>query len=234
MPTTSWNGISYPNNSDAETWAANYSNIASKAGLNGIPVYATTAARDAANPSPVLGQTCYVTADQLHYIRSIDPGPGGGGVAVAWHAVRPSVTQVFPAESRTNTTTFTNSTVALPLKANKRYRFELVMAVRGDSTVGIKFQLVVPAGATGRYFVRAPSTVTTRDNMTVGHYSKATFASGLGVGLAPDSLGVEVKVWGIINTAGTAGNLQLQLAQTVASALTSFMDIAILTMIEVG
>lgn len=236
MPTTSWNAIAYPNNSDTESWAAQYANLSNKVGTQGVPVFATTAARDAALPARAVGQICYVTATQLYYMWGLGPSAVGAAGTASWRPIRPSTTlySVTP-ELRTNSTALVNSALTVPLKANRIYYFEITASVSGDPTNDWRYALTIPAGAGGRHFARtSANNMTLRTTMQMQSYAPVTWATSRFTGLSTDGLGVPVKIWGTVTVGGTAGNLTLQHGQVVAGAISSSLDFWVVTCTEVG
>lgn len=220
MPTTEWNSIAYPNNTDAENFPSVMGAMDTKVGLQAVPRFTNTTARDAAIPSPLQGQACYVTADQKYYVYNTVGTP-------AWiqHNITQSVIGVGT-ETRTSTTTPTNSQLIYPLRANRRYHYEIACDFSGDPVSGIAWKLLGTATSTGRFFWRGTSFNTPPTNRNIVVLGQASINNYQGVAfpansLSNDTFATPLYIWGIIDVGATAGNLVFQWCQQTSSALTA-------------
>lgn len=171
-----------------------------------IPKYATTTARNTANPTPTAGDLCYVTNVSLYYYYSAD--------ATAWVGFSP-VTTIYKTadESRSSTTTLTNDGGANPLiwnvQANSQYHFEGTVYFQTTANPGFKTHWAQPGGCVYRiehmYNTTVPAFFWGYDTSgTYDHYCDNT-----------------VRTYGFrgtITTAGTAGSFGLQWCQTTSNA----------------
>ncbi len=111
-----------------------------------------------------------------------------------------------------NSTVFQNITgMAVPLAANEVWRFSMTLISLSSVAADFKFQFTVPAGAvlflaTGGYTAGA-----------VYVPSQASIGAAAPITLDGAAANVATEVYGTVICGGTAGNLQLQAAQAIAT-----------------
>lgn len=133
---------------------------------------------------------------------------------------------LFAAKFRTTDATPVNNSVALvsdstllvALPTAGRYQFECVLFYDSSTAADFKAAFTIPAGATMRWGGQGPSTsvasgVGTAVFTTTTVSGTAVVYGGSGVGTANAML---LVIKGAVLMGGTAGNLQLQYAQSVA------------------
>ncbi len=112
-----------------------------------------------------------------------------------------------------NNTLVNDSALVLPVAANAFYAIEALIQYNALAGGDIKWTFTIPASASGFYGV----TVSPAGG---GFAGGAAFAwtdtyNGIGSGV---STPMNVRIHGILNTAGTAGNLQFRWAQNTTNA----------------
>jgi hypothetical protein len=113
----------------------------------------------------------------------------------------------------------------IPVVANAVYEMDGILFITSTSTTpDVGIQMDGPASSAGTWQTIAPPTSATTDDSTV-----RTIANSLGVnrtyGLQTASQVFGFPVSGMIETAGTAGNLQVSWAQSTSSATATTMKI---------
>jgi hypothetical protein len=135
--------------------------------------------------------------------------------AVPLAVVKPS------GQTVTGSTAYVNDTaLVLPVAANQFYLVEAVIQYNATSGGDFKWTFTVPAGATGFY----GGTYSGLSGFTGGASNAwtdtggVTPAQGQGTGTFMD-----IRLRGVLNVAGTLGNLQFRFAQNTASGTTTVM-----------
>lgn len=100
--------------------------------------------------------------------------------------------------------------LTVAVAANTSYRFEALLRVTSNSSADIKAAFVVPTGATLTWSGMANSNANSADGSGVANSIAITVSTP-----------VIVQISGIVVTGSTAGNLQLQWAQNLASSTTT-------------
>lgn len=135
MPVTPISGITTPTNSQDPNGAAQLQEIVETIDGICVPKFASTAARDAAIPSPAKGQMCYITGRsfQMNYT----------GALSGWRFITPTlVNRITSDVARTSTTTPAEvSPLNIPIKAGRTYLIEYILLFTGDPGVDIGWSL---------------------------------------------------------------------------------------------
>lgn len=123
-------------------------------------------------------------------------------------------------ESVTSSTVLQNDDhLVLAVAANAIYQLEMILQPDGAAAADLKFQLVVPAGAT--FVGTAGSWDITNASRPTVYVDQTTV---LETGVDPVTI-LPVIVKGILRVGATAGNLQLQWAQKVSNATATRLNI---------
>lgn len=116
--------------------------------------------------------------------------------------------------TQSNTTLENVTGVSFPLAANVRYAFEALVVYRSGTTPDFKAAFTVPAGATVHY--KSVATGATASEPTTA--SLVINASAGTVAAEGDSADRSIMFFGHVSNGSTAGNLQLQSAQSTSDA----------------
>ena len=131
-------------------------------------------------------------------------------------------------QSVTNSTTLVNdSHLAIPLGASQTWIFEGVLFANGVSAGDVAFGFSVPTGANSTCGINAPQSGTAAaapTNMNINVMDDLLDGTALAFGTVGTGTTVTVAFWGKVVTGSTAGNLQLQWAQSTASATASTLE----------
>lgn len=206
------NAIPYPDNSDSSRGDVHFTNISAVIDSRLIPRYATTAARDAANPSPTAGQVAYVTAEKAFQYRSPGVLAAGGWVTQGF-----SRTSVLAADDVvTSSTTPSAGTLTITLPAG---RWELDCYIGVSAEAGVDCQLGLAAvGATSGVWSGTGLTIGATDPLDAAMNSLAfNTGSVLSFGTTGTGSPTHVYIQGDISTA-SAITVALLRAQNVLSA----------------
>ncbi len=181
-----------------------------------VPIYPGTTERDAANPSPINGQVCYISNTSsggraLQYYN--------GTTWVSLHQA-PRMAQKGSTLSKALTTTVTSDPdLTLPVDANTRYKFEFILLVSGDASGDAKYRLSHPTNTTISWSVIGPGSSL---GAAVGEggmqgicvvNTTATTSGDIVVGCSSTSIVSLHWIRGSLVTSSTAGSLVLQWAQ---------------------
>jgi hypothetical protein len=180
-----------------------------------VKKYADAADRTARNAAPTNGEVSFLTNPGRHDVWMAP-------VVSAWWEMRP-LFAYKTAEAQlanANTTLFNDTHLFLPMQTNAWYALDGMLVWESGTTGDIKFGWTVPAGAFMQRWslIGIDTTATTLIGVTnVGISSSAgtTLARG-GVAVGTMEVG---HLQGLVQTAGTAGNLQLQWAQNASEAV---------------
>lgn len=134
----------------------------------------------------------------------------------------PLITYTNSDTTVTSSTTLVNATgLSVALEADSLYIWDAFIAFNAGATGDFKAAWTVPAGTAGNWGMWGLSTASTGGVGTMngarvdGYGTGNTLLAG-GNDTAPNALAVRPA--GFIDTAGTAGNFQLQFAQNASSA----------------
>lgn len=171
------------------------------------PIYATTAARASANPSPTAGQKCYVTSTGEWYRWN----------GTAWISAAPKWYISTSNQTVTDSVTLTNATsLGIVVEASSSYIFrgDLIYSSTGTEGNDMQIAFTIPAGVSGSYSPHGQTSgaTTTAGSLYVGNINLTTAAT-LGTLTSNEQ---RAFVTGHINTAGSAGTVQLQFAEAAA------------------
>ncbi|MES2209433.1 MAG: hypothetical protein V4515_04520 [Chloroflexota bacterium] len=123
--------------------------------------------------------------------------------------------------TRTSSTTLTDATgLAIALEADALYALEGYLAYNAGETGDLKVAFTVPAGATGHWGLYPIATASTGSIGDLDARRQAAFGAATtqaAGGSAAFSSELMCPVFGYIDTAATAGTLQLQFAQNTSS-----------------
>lgn len=180
-----------------------------------VHYYVDAADRTARNPTPPGGQISFL-ATPGRWDKYM-PAPTS-----AWWEMGPLfVRKPTEVQVVNNSIAFVNDdALLLPLQANARYVLDGFLIWDSGTTADIKFDWVGPAGFTvGRWAVNSIDTTSTTltGAGNVGQSGTAATAiprGGVGIGTFVSGL-----LFGLVTTAGTAGNLQLRWAQNALEAV---------------
>lgn len=178
------------------------------------PIYATTAARDAAITAPDEGMECYVTGTKEKYLYN-----GTRWVGAAWRSHAIETTQVI-----NNTTTVVDITEgAITLEANSVYDIFYQLEIQSYNGAGFRWNFNTPALTTGHYHMHMyqEQALEAQNFYSDSWGADATPGPAGGLGIErgyPTTDAVEryVIFQGTIQTAANAGTLQLKMAQQTA------------------
>jgi hypothetical protein len=102
----------------------------------------------------------------------------------------------------------------LALAASSTYTFSAYLIATSPTAADIKVAFTAPAGATINYGFTAAPQLGAAAAANNSHRFEHSAASGTGITAGGmDALKVDIRIDGIVRTAGTAGNLRLQFAQ---------------------
>lgn len=179
--------------------------------------YVDVADRTARNPTPTIGEISYLTNPGRHDFFSS---------ASAWWELRPLFVRK-PTETQVvnNSTVLVNDdALFVPMQINARYSIMGMFWWDSGTTGDIKWAWTVPAGGAMSNWTVLSVATSAANNVGNADASLATTAGGL-VGRVGAGIGTFSAGWlmGIVTTAGTAGNLQLQWAQSAAEAVNTRM-----------
>ncbi len=195
------NGISLPALTDTPNISTAVSTGFSTVDSRLNPVFASTAARDSAIPSPTEGQECYVTATGEKYIYN----------GTTWVSSKPRYTAAQGSDATTSSGTPANVTgMSLAVEANSRYVIKAWMIWSGPTGSDITLQWTIPAGASGQWNMIAGNggitSVQSSDQLVTQSFIWTTGIT-YGTVTGTDCGGT---LGGYLITGGTAGTLQLQ------------------------
>jgi hypothetical protein len=129
--------------------------------------------------------------------------------------------------TRTSSTTLTDATdMAIALEADALYALEGYLAYNAGATGDLKCAFTVPTGTTGHWGLYPIATASTGSVGDLDARRQTSFgAATTQAAGGSDSFGSEMMcpVLGYIDTAGTAGNLQLQVAQNTSSGTSTVL-----------
>lgn len=130
--------------------------------------------------------------------------------------------------TRTSTTTLADATgLVIPLAADALYALEGYLAYTAGATGDMKVAFTVPAGTTGHWALYPIATASTGSIGDLDARRQTSFGAGTTQAAGgSDSFGGDLAcpVLGYIDTAGTAGNLQLQVAQNTSSGTSTVIQ----------
>ena len=184
-----------------------------------VKKYADAADRTARNAAPTNGEVSYLS-NPGRYDTWMAP------VISAWWEMRPLCAfKTAEAQVTNNSTVLISDThLVLPMQANAWYTIEGMLVWESGTTGDFKVGFTVPAGAfLQRWALGSIDTTATTligvTNVGISSSAGSTLARG-GVAVGTMQTG-----WlsGIVQTAATAGNLQLQWAQNAAEAVNTRM-----------
>lgn len=219
--TTPIAGLRYAVQTDGPVAQTLAQNLATDLDNKLIPVYATTAARDTAIPSPTQGMFCYVT--------SVSAGGRTlmGYTGTAWVPYFSSPLYAVKAanESVTSSITFQNDDhLVLAVEANTNYTLTGFLLANGDIDGDLKLQFTYPVSAAITYGLVAPALPNTGNSNTDanlgGRPEDASSPSNtVEIGTTTSSTNPTTVIFmGYLSVGATAGNLVLQWAQQTSSA----------------
>lgn len=211
--TTPTSGFTYPTSADIPNGATHLQALAEQVDELLVARFASTAARDAANPTPQDGQLCFITnlGEYQHRRNGL------------WVSLRTMKNRKLTSDSsRTSTTVLaTETALNIPLEANATYIAEYNLFFTGDSGVDGKFQIPGPAGNTTMIFWTAlPVDAVTNQTGTIQHGGQ-TINTSTSFGLFGGTGILRIKM--LMKTSATAGDATFQWAQNTASVLSTVM-----------
>lgn len=188
-------------------------NLAEDVDTKLVSVFTTTTARDAAITVPSEGMLCYISGVINAYYTY---------TGSAWEKMGRTRTKVKTVqEAVNNTVTFQNDDeLFISVGANKTYSFHLALIVSGDPAADVSVRFTFPSGSLvgggmgqERGMTTSVSDMTSRGIIT-GSSPSDNWAFGI-YGLSRTFNIVE----GVLTTAGTPGNFQVQWANATAAGV---------------
>jgi hypothetical protein len=144
---------------------------------------------------------------------TITPSDPGDTITVASISTGLVVSAVVKAADESvsaSTTLQADDELTIAVAANSVYQWEALLVVDETSaTPDFKFQWNVPASTTGTYAFSEPVSVTSASGAAYGSPFSVLFSAASTYG---------VRCYGVVRTAGTAGNLALSWAQNTSNA----------------
>lgn len=172
-----------------------------------VKKYVDAADRTARNAAPTQGEISFL-GNPGRYDVWMAP------VVSAWWEMRALyVNKATEAQVVSNSTVFVNdSHLLLPMQINARYELTGMAVIDAGAAADFKIDWVGPAGfAMPRWLTHAPDTAANTNRGSAAASNVQTI-NGAGIGTF-----LYIPIWGIVTTAGTAGNLQLRWAQNTAT-----------------
>lgn len=181
-----------------------------------VPRYATTANRDAAITAPVFGSMAAVSGTGELYMYT----------GTAWVSARARWKFKTVAEVVTGSATIQNDDdLVASVEASSSYQYRAILFATHSTTGDIKIAWTIPAGSTharlcygttsdGSGSASAAYTAVSVTNRSRGSATENSYD-------LTTSHNVMIEEYGVLTTAGTAGNLQLQWAQNSAAGTTT-------------
>lgn len=207
--TTPVNGWTIPTLSDVPNVETSFHPAFNAIDQRVIPIFTTTGLRDSAIPTPTFGQHAAVSGTGEVYFYN----------GSAWCSSAPRTKYKTTNENVPNSTVMQNDDVFfMSVEANALYYIELYLVMVGDPAADFKMQWTFPAGTDGIRWRNALVTaaVTDADNKSqIDTVAGGSSTSGVLNATTPRTFLQESLT---VDTAGTAGTLQLQWAQNVANA----------------
>ncbi len=222
------NGITYPLLADSKDAVANFATMNTVVDTHQVARYANATARDAANPSPIEGQACYLVEEKAFQVRH----------TTGWVKYGPEQTK-FKVSNTTHTNSVTlvaDSELYFDADANSRYVVEFYLAYSGPGGVpgGLKCSLAVPLSTTLISVFAQGAQAGVATHASFGFMSPASFSGSAALGFSTsqeygfgsfDATPMAARLNYILDIGSTAGRVSLTSAQWNASATpTSLLD----------
>lgn len=214
--TTAINALRYSEQSDAPNANTGFQNLAEDVDRRLVAIFATTAARDAAIPSPTNGMVCYVTSTSAGANnRALNVYDGSTWVPYykSMSVRKPSAQTVTSSVSLIN-----DLDLVLAVEANTVYFVTGMFILSGNDTEDFQFQFTYPTSATlaggiiSLLDTTTPGVGTAGDGNFRALAAQVTPSTALAMGMADTNL-VMGTYHGSLYVQSTAGNLQLKWAQ---------------------
>lgn len=220
MTTTARAGFRKPDLVDGPSIATAVGDAIDDVDYISIPIYPTTAARLAANPSPVQGQMAYIT----------DLAVGGRVLTsyngAAWVNYYPGGLFVSKslATSRAATTSLAaDPELSIPVAANTTYEFEALFFVAGNSAADFKFNFTFPSSDFAAGLTAPGTTYGATSTDGVGTWTSTLITAGtvsatFACGITDTTIPLTCLVNGILKVGSSAGAFYLSWAQNSSNA----------------
>ena len=129
-------------------------------------------------------------------------------------------------ESVTNSTTPQDDDhLFFSIGANETYTFYGFLSINGDAAGDVAYGFTVPSGGLLRWGQHAGQTAAVGSgSLTMNINSNNTSGATVGAAAVGTAISTAVAFWGIVENGSTAGTVQLQWAQRVASATASTVE----------
>lgn len=209
---------------DSANAQTGFKSLAESMDTVGIPRFPSTAARDAAIPTPIEGMVCYVSAAGVHQLQLYTNG--------SWQelTVRDTFARKTTDEIVNLTATLQNDNeLFLPLLASATYRVSGIVQYSAINTVGLRSAWTFPAGATLALSMIGALGSATTNGADSGYWlangeTASSPAPEIGLGTLNDGGGTPYRIQALVNgyiiMGATPGNLQYQWAQITVNAAT--------------
>lgn len=166
--------------------------------------------------SPNAGQVVMLSTDGALYKR----------IAAAWvkYVAGQPISYAASTTTVNNSATLVNATgLVVPVEASAQYAIEACLVYNTGTVPGLKIGWTVPAGATGNW---STGGVVQSANSRIGSADMGVTALSTPLTVTGDaSLGVSCRPIGTLTVSSTAGNLQLQVAQSTANVSNTVIQI---------
>lgn len=219
MPTNSPNqGITTPVDADPADAPANFLTFLGGFENRLVQRFTNDADRTTRRPAPTENELSALTSEDF-----FDVYNSAAWVSLHTRAIRQVRMNTDQGLTVSNTTLQNITSLVIPVNASGNFQFDLVLFFDGPTGGDIKFAITGPAGASGWYGGHGPAT-TVAANVGDGVWGVATALGNSitygtsGAGTGNSSI---VRITGTAETAGTAGNLQVQAAQNTSDAGTT-------------